>query len=315
VTQSLEELKRRLNADPGNQALFESLMISRSRVEGGGVFTEVLADRLLWNRCSRALQDRAIAEVALQLGPDYRLQGKARDYSCGGECHRLASFEHGVTGMIFQLIPAGDFLMGPLAQHFLKEGEPRRRQVVIERPFLLGRYPVLQKEWDRLGGEDSRVLEGDDYPIDLVSWESLIDWLERAGSGFRLAGEKEWEYACRAGTRTRRFWGAEMDDSYCWHFENSAERAHGVLEHGGQWNAFGLIDMLGNVLEFCADEWDGLYRSGPNAHLPPSLTAELNHILRGSSRCQHIPGASSATRFVSSTRASVAVGFRVARSL
>lgn len=315
----IDDLERRRWADPKDWNRFEALIVARSRVEGPSVYLELLNDRILWNRCSPALQDGAIEEAFRQLGPAFELVKedgeKARSFRCGGQEHRIATARHTVSNIELNLIPGGSFRMGPLGREYLRDGDSRWRDVTLARPILVGRTPVLQSHWDRIGGQDERVEEGDDYPIDHVTWGSIQDWLEKLGDGFRLPTEEEWEHACRSGTTTRRYWGDAMDDRHCWHFENSGERAHRVSEHEGLWNAYGLIDMLGNVLEFCSSTWDGIFHSGPNAHLPPELTADLCHILRGSSRCHHVPGAKSATRFVSSPRASAAVGFRVFRDL
>jgi formylglycine-generating enzyme required for sulfatase activity len=325
VNGSLEQLKRLFKADSSNQGAFEALVVARSRVEGSGVYLELLNDRLLWNRCSAAIQDCAIDAVQSALGLDFELKihdasSRAAWYSCAEQGHRIATFRHCLTGVELNLIPGGQFRMGPLGREYLEEGQSRFKHVTIDKPLLVGRFPVSQREWDVVGGDDDRRDWGAEYPIDHVTWSAICDWLEKAGSQFRLPLEAEWEYACRSGTETQRFWnlagGDEgMDDSYCWHFQNSGERPHEVSEHVLKANAFGLVDMLGNVLEFCAEEWAGPFMSGPNAHLPASLTSDLNHILRGSSRCHHIPGAKSSTRFVSSVRGSAAVGFRLVREL
>ncbi|MDF1661649.1 MAG: SUMF1/EgtB/PvdO family nonheme iron enzyme [Planctomycetota bacterium] len=315
----LDELERRRWADPKDWNRFEALIVARSRVEGPSVYLELLNDRILWNRCSPALQDGAIDEAFRCLGPAFELLRKngekATVYRCGGQEQRIATARHKASSIELNLIPGGSFHMGPLGREYLREGDSRWREVTFARPFLVGRTPILQSHWDRIGGVDERVEEGDDYPIDHVTWDSIQDWLERLGDGLRLPTEEEWEYACRAGTTTKRYWGEAMDDRHCWHFENSEEKAHRVSEHEGFWNAFGLLDMLGNVLEFCSNQWDGVYHSGPNVHLPPELTSDLNHILRGSSLFHHVPGAKSGTRFVSSPRASAATGFRAAESI
>src|SRR5262249_11687868 len=90
-------------------------------------------------------------------------------------------------------------------------------------------------------------------PVDQIRPGMVLsaDFLRR--KGYRLPTEAEWEYACRAGAATARFYGHAdaLLGRYAWTAANSGYRAAPV----GQWlpNALGLFDVFGNAREFCHD--------------------------------------------------------------
>jgi formylglycine-generating enzyme required for sulfatase activity len=144
----------------------------------------------------------------------------------------VGRFRHLRTGVELHLVPGGPALA----------------------PFLVGRFPVRQAEWDRVGGRDARAQADPDLPVTGVSWLAAQAWLARAGDGLRLPREAEWEHACRAGSAGAWFWGDAFDPAWCWCLDNAGGRPHACAEHAGRANAFGLVDMAGNVSEWCQDE-------------------------------------------------------------
>lgn len=141
--------------------------------------------------------------------------------------------------------------------------------------FAIGRYPVTQAQYAAVIGQWPSANAGPQRPVDSVSWLDAIRFcnaLSRASdlrpcyevdetmpganliadsNGYRLPTEGEWEYACRAGTQGPRY--GELD-AIAWYRDNSDGRSHDVGKK--QPNAWGLHDTLGNVWEWCTDQYD-----------------------------------------------------------
>ncbi|MDR4504091.1 MAG: SUMF1/EgtB/PvdO family nonheme iron enzyme [Candidatus Scalindua sp.] len=169
-------------------------------------------------------------------------------------------------------IPGGVFTMGsPDREKGRSEAEGPVHQVQIQ-DFYLGRYPVTNEEYGRFLKENPEVKEPKYWadrqfnqprqPVVGVSWDDAVRYAE--WTGLRLPSEAEWEYACRAGGKTRYCNGdAEKDlDRVGWYDKNSGELLHPVGEK--EPNAFGLYDMHGNVYEWVEDDWHGDYKGAPN---------------------------------------------------
>jgi protocatechuate 3,4-dioxygenase beta subunit len=164
--------------------------------------------------------------------------------------------------MEFVRIPAGSFQMGSSAIE-----EDRVHKVRITKPFYMGKYEVTQAQWEAVMGTTVRQqrdkadvpwrLKGEDpeHPMYYVSWEEAVEFCKKLGRKFRLPTEAEWEYACRAGSRTRFHYGDDPNESelsqYAWWWDNSNSQTHPVGQKKP--NAWGLHDMHGNVREWCSD--------------------------------------------------------------
>jgi formylglycine-generating enzyme required for sulfatase activity len=138
---------------------------------------------------------------------------------------RLADGSEGPEGPVMVLIPAGEFWMGSDKRRDPEayDDELPRHRVTIAKAFALGRHPVTFAEYDRFAEATSRDLPDDkkwgreDRPVINVSWEDAVAyraWLsEQTGRRYRLPTEVEWEYAARAGTETRYWWGDEVGEN------------------------------------------------------------------------------------------------------
>ena len=193
------------------------------------------------------------------------------------------------------LIPAGEFLMGsPDTDKDAWDNEKPRHWVRISKPFYLGRCPVTQQQWEALMGNSPSYFEEPmpNNPVDGVSWDDCQQVLKRlnerlrqphaVGDGeFRLPSEAQWEYACRAGSTTRYYFGDNESvlGEYAWYNANSGSMTHPVGEK--KCNAWGLYDMHGNVSEWCQDWYDaGFYANSPGDD-PTGPEAGSHRVFRG----------------------------------
>ena len=174
------------------------------------------------------------------------------------------------TGMEFVLIPAGEFMMGsPSGEKGSYGDEGPVHEVTINNPFYMGKYPVTQKQWEKVMGNNPSSFKGEDRPVESVSWENVQEFVkklnEKEGANkYRLPSEAEWEYACRAGKQTRYSFGDDESklNEYAWYSENSGGETHPVGQKKP--NPWSLYDMYGNVLEWVQDKWHDNYEGAPS---------------------------------------------------
>jgi formylglycine-generating enzyme required for sulfatase activity len=236
-------------------------------------------------------------------------------------------------GMKLVRIPVGKFLMGSPSDEKDRLDDEFQHDVAITQPFYLGKHEVTigqfkafvqdaqyrtEAEKDGKGGrafngtefvqkpeftwKNLHFNQSDDHPVVVVSWNDAVafcDWLsKKEGKTYRLPTEAEWEYACRAGTRTRFSTGDKEDDlkavgniadaalkrkwlAVTW--ATSWDDGYPFTAPVGKFqaNAFGLHDMHGNAWEWCAD-WYGedYYGKGPRQD-PQGPASGKERIARG----------------------------------
>ena len=200
-------------------------------------------------------------------------------------------------GMKLVLIPKGTFMMGsPESEQGRNENE-NQHEVTISKDYYLGVYEVTQAQYEKVMGKNPSRFQGAvvgnenaDLPVEQVSWDVAVEFCKKlsdlpeekkAGRVYRLPTEAQWEYACRAGSKTAYSFDDEKGllPEYGWFNRNSSDRTHtvGLLEP----NAWGLYDMHGNVWEWCSDRY-GDYPKG--AVSDPSGPKEGSiRVLRGGS--------------------------------
>lgn len=172
----------------------------------------------------------------------------------------------GGEGPLMAVIPAGRFLMD--SSNFDSDETPVHA-IQIAQPFALGVYAVTFDEYDSFCQETGRKKPRDqnwrreNRPVINVSWhdaQAYYNWLSQLiNHGYRLPSEAEWEYACRAGTKTPYYTGESIAKHQA-NFDGKQTMPVGSFPP----NAFGLYDMHGNVWEWMQDCWHKDYQNAPD---------------------------------------------------
>jgi formylglycine-generating enzyme required for sulfatase activity len=164
------------------------------------------------------------------------------------------------------LVRPGKFMMGsPAAGNQSHFDGGLSHEVAITKPFYIGATEVTQAQYQAVMGTNPSYFKGPANPVEQVSWDEATEFCkklsEKSRQTFRLPTEAEWEYACRVGTQTGYSFGDKPSDlgEYAWYGKGGGNKSHPAGQKKP--NAWGLYDMHGNVLEWCAD-WLGDYPKG-----------------------------------------------------
>jgi formylglycine-generating enzyme required for sulfatase activity len=179
-------------------------------------------------------------------------------------------------------IKAGSFLMGSAENEQGRDPDegPQRRVAIAA--FWMGAFEVTRDEFDVFYKDDNTSENNDvdavtrpspqyvdlswgmgkegGYPVNSLSQYAALmycRWLyQKTGVFYRLPTEAEWEYACRAGSTTRFYFGDDEQqlNQYAWYQNNSMDKFQKVGQKLP--NAWGLYDMMGNVAEWTLDHYE-----------------------------------------------------------
>jgi formylglycine-generating enzyme required for sulfatase activity len=199
------------------------------------------------------------------------------------------------------VVPPGEFVMGSTeaerqwavahgAKREWVEREKPQHRVRIDHSLAVGRYPVTFEQYDRFCEQTRREPPGDEgwgrarRPVINVSWDdakAYVEWLAaQTRQPYRLLSESEWEYACRAGTTTRFWWGDEITPENA----NYGGKLEKTSEVGGYpASPFGLHDMHGNVWEWVEDHWHDTYEGAPEDGAAWLQRSDSRRVVRGGS--------------------------------
>jgi formylglycine-generating enzyme required for sulfatase activity len=210
-------------------------------------------------------------------------------------------FNDTVCGLEMIYVPGGTFQMGDTFGQGTEDEQPVH-DVTLE-GFYLGRYVVTQSQWLRLMPENPSKFEGDQRPVEQVTWDEarrFAQMLTEAHQGryaFDLPSEAQWEYAARSGGKQELYAGGDLIAGLAWYAENSKGHTHDVGEKAP--NGHGLFDMSGNVWEWCRDTFTpdaySNHSAGPNPLFEDRLLDD--RVIRGGSWHPHAWSARCARRF------------------
>lgn len=175
-------------------------------------------------------------------------------------------------GMKLAYMPPGNFKMGSPKTEPGRIANETERRVAFEKGFQIGVTEVTQEEWRAIMENNPAYFTGDKLPVERITWEEATEFCRRLSQKenkqYRLPTEAEWEYACRAGTTTAYYSGADEASlaKAGWYLRNSGNQSHPVGQKLP--NRWGLYDMHGNVSEWCAE------RANEDATAPQSTRLE-----------------------------------------
>jgi formylglycine-generating enzyme required for sulfatase activity len=254
----------------------------------------------------------------------------------------------GDVPLVLVSVPAGSFMMGAASgERGLIAIETPQHSVAVDSNFFIGKHEVTQQQWTALMGSWPRTPPnaanglGDDFPVYNVTWDDARDFVTalnghilasgQGSANMRLPSEAEWEYACRAGTTTRFFFGDSLDcndsnddcaagllpglrSDFMWYLGNDSTVSTKITGTK-QPNQFGLYDMSGNVFEWVEDDFHSGYTGAPASRLAwVDSPRSTYRVMRGGAFEQYAVNcrsAARASRFAGNWYTNA--GFRVAR--
>jgi formylglycine-generating enzyme required for sulfatase activity len=184
-------------------------------------------------------------------------------------------------------VEGGAFNMGCADDTDCYYWEKPAHKVIIS-PFYIGKFPVMQMEWEAIMGTKPWFSKDcPECPVENVSWydaQMFISKLNQlSGKYYRLPTEAEWEYAARGGVQSKgyKYAGDNNLNAVAWYGKNSGQQSHPVGQKKP--NELGLYDMNGNVWQWCNDWFGDNYYSKSPTDNPQGPGREEYRTCRGGS--------------------------------
>jgi formylglycine-generating enzyme required for sulfatase activity len=185
-------------------------------------------------------------------------------------------------GMRMTLVPAGTFVMGSPPGAPMHQDEEVQRRVTLTRAFRISATEVTQQQWLAVMGTNRSPQQGPELPATSMSWAEANEFCqklsEKEKAAYRLPTEAEWEYACRAGGDGVPAAGER--EAVAWFAANAEEAIQPVGKKRP--NAWGLVDVLGNVAEWTHDAY-GPYPRVEEDKDPAGPATGGSRVVRGGS--------------------------------
>jgi len=211
-------------------------------------------------------------------------------------------------------VPGGCFQRGDSFGAGESTEKPVREVCVDE--FFIGRYEVTQAQWQAVMGDNpSKNRQGGDYPVEMVSWQDVQQFLaslnQLTGKAYRLPSEAEWEFAARSGGRDEKWPGPgepnrlfryiNFCDMQCNQSQRDAAQNDGfaLTAPVGSFapNGLGIHDMGGNVWEWVQDWYDDTYYGQAERTNPRGPKQGSFRVLRGGSWANNAAWVRAAKRY------------------
>ncbi len=223
------------------------------------------------------------------------------------------------AGVEVVFIKGGCYEMGDAVGDGITDEKPIH--VVCVDDFYLGKYEATQRQWTTvMGNSPSVFLEGENLPVESVSWVDVQQFIERlnskTGRRYRLPTEAEWEYAARSGGKREKYSGTSQEgdlQQFAWYTISSGNEPHQVGQKKP--NALGLYDMSGNVWEWCSDWYGENYYKNSSRNNPTGPDQGTYRVVRGGSWWDGPVVVRTTFRHgIDPSRGRVSVGFRLGLS-